>query len=408
MRSLTTLLALTAAATGAVLKKDMPTAIHVNLDEIDIATMNHFPIAARQEPYTRYVEMYSSNSDDCLGDRFPLPFTGGKYGEPEQRFCQDFDSQSVRSFSIQSQAGCRVFIQQGSCDKGGRPVKQVDRYGACTQAFLDEPAPTAQSLVIRCYAGAAPATGDDLQVDTDIAARQEPYARHVDIYSAGSDDCSVNKSPLPFTGGVYGEPEQRHCHDFDIQSVRSFSIYSQAGCGVWIQEGSCQTGGRQKLVDQNGACTPAFLEQGAPNVQSLLVLCNAGAGNLGIPPTVREAHSTALTKRGERAISVPRADQRWVKYWLTNNDQCQVRPEDSGTIYSGNMGENFSEECQTRDAVGDSTWIEVSDSHGCDLYIQVGSCDAMSGFPLRIEQGQCTHVPQDGGSEWSLRAVCSG
>ncbi|KAF2163292.1 hypothetical protein M409DRAFT_57580 [Zasmidium cellare ATCC 36951] len=250
-----------------------------------------------------------------------------------------------------------------------------------------------------------------------IVARQEPpfqtkNLRYADIYQSSSDDCTADRKMLSFDGGKYGEPEQKFCQDFDTQSVRSYTIESGTGCGAYIQEGTCETGDPQKLLELGGACAQAFTEEAAPTAQSLLVLCNAGAGDLGIPPKSlkgREEDSNAISERGEHAVSIPRADQRWVKYWLTDNDQCQTTPDDSGTIYSGNMGDNFSEQCQTRDALGGPTWVDVSDSHGCDLYIQQGDCDAAGSLPLPLSQGQCVRVsPEWEGSVWSLKAVCSG
>lgn len=212
-------------------------------------------------------------------------------------------------------------------------------------------------------------------------------------------DCNPESSHF-FTidGGKWGSKPYSSCHPFTTSNIKSFAIQAEHGCQTYIHQGSCETETSLHMVDCEGTCTPV-----PPSVVqdwSLEIICNGG---------MPERYPHEISRRGEHAVSTAQADPRWIKYWITGNDQCQVSADDSGTIYSGNMGDNFSEACQTRPAFSGDTWIYVSDSHGCDLYMEVGPCESIGSFPAFVAQGQCTQVPPEWvNSVWSLRAICSG
>lgn len=152
------------------------------------------------------------------------------------------------------------------------------------------------------------------------------------------------------------------------------------------------------MVDWLGACTP--VPDSAADEWSLEIICNGGTPDW-------DPHG--ISKRSEHAVATAQADPRWIKYWITGNDQCQVGADDSDTIYSGNMDYSFSEACQTRPAFSEDTWIYVSDSRGCDLYMEVGPCESIGSFPAFVAQEQCMQVPLEWvNSVWSSRAICSG
>lgn len=245
--------------------------------------------------------------------------------------------------------------------------------------------------------------------------------RYIEIWESSVNDYANEKSELvTIHGGDWGTKMSDTCHPFNSADVRGCSIQAGYGCHAYIRKGGCHAEGHLSQVDNLGGCTPVPFG-GAGVWWSLMIICSLGTKDWPTDRLIRNS----VAKRGDGAFSdktierpaqnsvIKRVesadDQRWVKYWLTYNDQCQVSPEDSGVIASGNIGDLLSVQCQTRNVLTNPVSPFVQEEHGCQLYIQLGDCDHTGSLPQYLPIEQCTQVsPEWELSVWSLRAICNG